>query len=76
MVLYALAIPMNGSAISRSVTPSERRSDRFGALWYPDFTSSLRIYSHQNSLDDRFAFQYLYALCEYFYWITSVLKKN
>ena len=31
MVLYALAIPMNGSAISRSVTPSERRSDRFGA---------------------------------------------
>jgi len=35
--------PMNGNSISRSVTPSDRRSDRFGARLYPVFTSSLRM---------------------------------
>ena len=39
----AFAIPMNGRSISRSVTPSDRRSDRFGARWYPTFVSSLRM---------------------------------
>src|SRR5665647_687644 len=60
MLLYALAIPMNGSSISRSVTPSDRRSERFGARWYPDFISSLRISAHQYSVEI-FTLQQFYA---------------
>jgi hypothetical protein len=64
MVLYALAIPMNGRSISRSVTPNDRRSARFGARWYPDLMSSLRMYRHQNHDTDMFAFQQFYLLRE------------
>ncbi len=33
IVLYAFAIPMKGWSISRSVTPSDLSSARFGARW-------------------------------------------
>ena len=39
----AFAIPMNGLSISAPVSPSDRRSDRFGARWYPTLSSSLRM---------------------------------